>query len=60
MAFRARKGFGTFEKRAPGLEIRITYAVGNFFVFQNVPVRCTPIGEDLVHQHPETIYVRGS
>ena len=44
----------------PGLEIPITYSVGNLFVFQNVPVRGAPIGENFIQQHPETIYVRSS
>ena len=44
----------------PGLKIPITYAFGNLFVFQNVPVRRASIGENFIQQHPETIYVWGS
>ena len=44
----------------PGLEVPITYSVGNLLVFQNVPVRRAPISENFIHQHPETIHVRSS
>ena len=44
----------------PGLDIPITYEVGNLFVLQNVSVRRASISENFIHQHPETIYVRGS